>query len=39
MDGAGGWVGWWADEPGGDKECIGLLPPTGVGLAARACRA
>ena len=32
MDGAGGWVGWWADEPGGDKECIGLLPPTGVGL-------
>jgi hypothetical protein len=32
MDGAGGWVGWWADEPGGPKECIGLLPPTGVGL-------
>ena len=32
MDGAGGWIGWWADVPGGDKECIGLLPPTGVGL-------
>lgn len=32
MDGAGGWVGWWADDPGGPKECIGLLPPTGVGL-------
>jgi hypothetical protein len=32
MDGAGGWIGWWADQPGGDKECIGLLPPTGVGL-------
>ena len=32
MDGAGGWVGWWADQPGGAKECIGLLPPTGVGL-------
>ena len=32
MDGAGGWVGWWADQPGGPKECIGLLPPTGVGL-------
>jgi hypothetical protein len=32
MDGAGGWVGWWADQPGGQKECIGLLPPTGVGL-------
>ncbi|CAN5259125.1 hypothetical protein BH18ACT12_BH18ACT12_08990 [soil metagenome] len=32
MDGAGGWVGWWADDPGGPKECIGLLPPTGVGI-------
>ena len=32
MDGAGGWVGWWAEQPGGPKECIGLLPPTGVGL-------
>lgn len=32
MDGAGGWVGWWADEPGADKECVGLLPPTGLGL-------
>jgi hypothetical protein len=32
MDGAGGWVGWWADDPGGSKGCIGLLPPTGVGL-------
>jgi hypothetical protein len=32
MDGAGAWVGWWADDPGGQKECIGLLPPTGVGL-------
>ena len=32
MDGAGGWVGWWADEPGGSKACIGLLPPTGVGV-------
>jgi hypothetical protein len=32
MDGAGGWVGWWADQPGGAKECIGLLPPTGAGL-------
>jgi hypothetical protein len=32
MDGAGGWVGWWADQPGGPKECIGLLPPTGAGL-------
>jgi hypothetical protein len=32
IDGAGGWVGWWADQPGGDKECIGLLPPTGAGL-------
>jgi Family of unknown function (DUF6603) len=32
MDGAGAWIGWWADEPGGSKDCIGLLPPTGVGL-------
>ena len=32
MDGAGAWVGWWADDPGGRKECIGLLPPTGVGF-------
>jgi hypothetical protein len=32
MEGAGAWVGWWADDPGGRKECIGLLPPTGVGL-------
>ncbi len=32
MDGAGGWVGWWADQPGGSKECIGLLPPTGIGV-------
>ncbi len=32
MDGAGGWVGWWADQPGGAKACIGLLPPTGAGL-------
>jgi hypothetical protein len=32
MDGAGAWVGWWADDPGGRKECIGLLRPTGVGL-------
>jgi hypothetical protein len=32
LDGAGGWVGWWAEEPGGDKHCIGLLPPTGAGL-------
>jgi hypothetical protein len=32
MDGAGAWVGWWADEPGDSKDCIGLLPPTGVGL-------
>ena len=39
MDGAGGWVGWWADEPGGDKQCVGLLPPTGVGLLARPARA
>ena len=32
LDGAGGWVGWWADDPGGDKHCVGLLPPTGAGL-------
>jgi hypothetical protein len=32
MDGAGGWVGWWADTPGDEKHCVGLLPPTGVGL-------
>jgi hypothetical protein len=32
VDGAGGWLGWWADEPGGDKDCGGLLPPTGAGL-------
>jgi hypothetical protein len=32
MDGAGGWVGWWADEPGDSKQCVGLLPPTGIGL-------
>ena len=32
MDGAGGWVGWWADQPGDPKQCVGLLPPTGVGL-------
>jgi Family of unknown function (DUF6603) len=32
MDGAGGWVGWWADDPGDDKGCIGLLLPTGIGL-------
>ncbi|MGE5691549.1 MAG: DUF6603 domain-containing protein [Pseudomonadota bacterium] len=31
VDGAGGWLGWWADEPGGDKDCGGLLPPTGIG--------
>lgn len=32
VDGAGGWVGWWADMPGSDKQCVGLLPPTGAGL-------
>ncbi len=32
VDGAGGWLGWWADEPGGDKDCGGLLPPTGLGV-------
>ena len=32
MDGAGGWVGWWADPAGTAKHCVGLLPPTGVGL-------
>ena len=32
VDGAGGWLGWWADEPGGDKDCGGLLPPTGIGV-------
>ena len=32
MDGAGGWLGWWADPPDGQKQCGGLLPPTGVGF-------
>ena len=32
MDGAGAWIGWWSDAPGQSKRCIGLLPPTGVGL-------
>ena len=32
MDGAGGWLGSWADQPGGAKECGGLLRPTGVGF-------
>ena len=32
MDGAGGWVGWWADPAGSGKHCVGLLPPTGIGL-------
>lgn len=32
MDGAGGWLGWWADQPGDTKHCVGLLPPTGVGF-------
>ena len=32
MDGAGGWLGSWADEPGGAKECGGLLRPTGIGF-------
>jgi hypothetical protein len=32
VDGAGGWLGWWADEPGGDKDCGGLLLPTGIGI-------
>ena len=32
VDGAGGWLGWWADDPGGDKDCGGLLPPTGIGI-------
>lgn len=32
MDGAGAWLGWWADSPGGAKECVGLVPPTGLGL-------
>lgn len=32
MDGAGGWLGWWADQPGDSKHCVGLLPPTGVGF-------
>lgn len=32
MDGAGAWLGWWADQPGDPKECIGLLRPTGIGL-------
>ncbi len=32
MDGAGAWLGWWADPPGGAKECVGLVPPTGIGL-------
>ena len=38
VDGAGGWLGWWADEPGGDKDCGGLLPPTGLGRRRRASR-
>ncbi len=32
MDGAGAWLGWWADPPGGDKRCVGLVPPTGIGF-------
>jgi hypothetical protein len=32
MDGAGAWLGWWADPPGGAKQCVGLVPPTGLGL-------
>lgn len=32
MDGAGGWLGWWADAEGDDKHCIGLLAPTGIGF-------
>jgi hypothetical protein len=32
MDGAGAWVGWWADPADADKHCIGLVPPTGIGL-------
>ncbi len=32
VDGAGGWLGWWADTPGGAKQCVGLVPPTGLGL-------
>lgn len=32
VDGAGGWVGWWADQPGDEKHCVGLLPPTAIGL-------
>ena len=32
MDGAGGWLGWYAEEPGGEKQCGGLLPPTGIGI-------
>ena len=35
VDGAGGWVGWWADPPGDDKHCIGLLRPTGIGIEIR----
>lgn len=35
MDGAGGWVGWWADPGVTDKNCIGLLPPTGIGVDVR----
>jgi len=32
MDGAGAWLGWWADPPDGTKKCVGLVPPTGIGL-------
>lgn len=32
MDGAGGWLGWWADAEGDDRHCTGLLAPTGVGF-------
>ena len=32
LDGPGGWVGWWADQPGDDRDHVGVLPPTGAGL-------
>jgi uncharacterized protein DUF6603 len=32
IDGVGGWVGWWTEGMPPQRDHIGFLPPTGVGL-------
>jgi hypothetical protein len=32
VDGLGGWVGYWKDNPTASRKYVGFLPPTGAGL-------